>query len=92
MHGSGGISYQQQMSNLPGGMQPGGASGFSNPQAMAGVRAMYPPQQSGSPGQYLQQQQQQVTSGAGQQGMQGWAPPGQQGGGGWQGYPNTSGY
>jgi len=90
MHG--GINYQQQMAGMP-----GGASNFSTAQAMAGVRAMYPPQ-SGSPGhaqqQYMQQQQA-ATTAAQQQGMQGWAPPGQgqpQGGGGWQGYPSSSGH
>ena len=84
MHGG----YPQQLAGMP----AAGASSYSNAAAMAGVRAMYPPHQSGSPGHYMQQQA--ASTAAGQAGMQGWAqPPGQPGWGGSQGgYPSSSGY
>ena len=95
-----GLNYQT-MAGMPGGP----SSSYSNPAAMASVRAMYSPQSS-SPG-HQQYMQQQATTAAPQPGMQGWAPPPPQhqqqhqqqqpplpppGQGAWQGYPNSSGY
>jgi len=77
---------------------PSGPPSYSNAATMAGVRAMYPPQNASSGQQ--QYMQQQTTTGAPQQaGMQGWAPPPQPRqqqqqppGQAWQGYPSTSQY
>ncbi|KAL6717977.1 hypothetical protein ACLMJK_004062 [Lecanora helva] len=93
MHSS--MGYQT-MAGMPGGP----SSSYSNPAAMANVRAMYSPQSTSPSQQQYMPQQQQATTAAQQGGMQGWAPPPQHlhhqqqqpGQGSWQGYPSSTGY